>query len=95
MTGIIPEFLTGREHVMARAQEIVVTRDMPLQHDLVADLHARGLGCVIETGARFLLDPRAKHEPTLVTASPEGRARRVDFLFRARAFQFDKDMLGV
>ena len=28
VTGIIPEFLTGREHVMARAQEVVVTRDM-------------------------------------------------------------------
>jgi D-psicose/D-tagatose/L-ribulose 3-epimerase len=41
------------------------------------------LGCVVETGARFLLDPRAKHEPTLVTADPAGRARRVDFLFRA------------
>ena len=26
------------------------------------------LTCVIETGARFLLDPNAKHEPTLVTA---------------------------
>ncbi len=45
----------------------------------------RGLrfGCVIETGARFLLDPRAKHEPTLVTADPGGRARRVAFLHRA------------
>src|SRR6185312_4869471 len=41
------------------------------------------LGCVIETGARFLLDPRAKHEPTLVTADPAGRARRVEFLSRA------------
>ena len=39
--------------------------------------------CVIETGARFLLDPRQKHEPTLVTADPAGRARRVDFLCRA------------
>jgi uncharacterized protein (TIGR00730 family) len=28
VTGVIPEFLTGREHVMARAQEIIVTRDM-------------------------------------------------------------------
>ena len=28
VTGVIPEFLTDREHVMARAQEIVVTRDM-------------------------------------------------------------------
>ena len=34
-------------------------------------------------GARFLLDPRAKHEPTLVTASAEGRAFRVAFLKRA------------
>jgi D-psicose/D-tagatose/L-ribulose 3-epimerase len=40
-----------------------------------------GLGTVVETGARFLLDPRLKHEPTLV--SPAGRARRVDFLRRA------------
>ncbi len=34
-------------------------------------------------GARFLLDPRAKHEPTLVTADAAGRARRVGFLKRA------------
>ncbi len=42
-----------------------------------------GFGCVIETGARYLLDPRQKHEPTLVTATAEGRARRVAFLKRA------------
>ena len=47
---------------------------------LLADL---GLGSVIETGARYLLDPRRKHEPTLVTPDPAGRARRVDFLKRA------------
>jgi sugar phosphate isomerase/epimerase len=39
--------------------------------------------CVVETGARYLLDPRTKHEPTLVTADPDERARRVDFLCRA------------
>jgi len=50
---------------------------------LARDLHARGLGCVIETGARYLLDPRAKHEPTLLTPDPDGRARRVAFLHRA------------
>ncbi len=41
------------------------------------------LGAVVETGARFLLDPREKHEPTLLHPSPEGRARRVAFLERA------------
>jgi sugar phosphate isomerase/epimerase len=46
-------------------------------------LHQRGLRCVIETGARFLLDSRRKHQPTLVSAEPEGRERRLDFLFRS------------
>ena len=50
---------------------------------LAARLRQLGLGCVVETGARFLLDPRAKHEPTLLTADPAGRARRVEFLSRA------------
>ncbi len=50
---------------------------------LARDFAARRLGAVIETGARFLLDPRQKHEPTLLTGSPEGRARRVAFLQRA------------
>lgn len=46
-------------------------------------LRSLGLGSVIETGARYLLDPRDKHEPTLVTADPAGRERRVGFLARA------------
>ena len=46
-------------------------------------LDGHGLGSVIETGARFLLDPTDKHEPTLLTATAEGRARRVAFLVRA------------
>lgn len=49
-------------------------------------LDEQGLRCVIETGARFLLDPRMKHEPTLVTESPSGRARRIDFLRRCVDF---------
>lgn len=48
-----------------------------------ARLRALGLGCVVETGARYLLDPRQKHEPTLVSGDPDGRARRVEFLTRA------------
>lgn len=46
-------------------------------------LAAAGMGCVIETGARHLLDPTVKHEPTLVSADPAGRARRIDFSRRA------------
>jgi L-ribulose-5-phosphate 3-epimerase len=42
-----------------------------------------GLDVVIETGARYLLDPWHKHQPTLVSAEPEGRVLRVDLLKRA------------
>lgn len=48
-----------------------------------AALERHGMTCVIETGARHLLDPRLKHEPTLVSPSREARERRVDFTRRA------------
>jgi sugar phosphate isomerase/epimerase len=48
-----------------------------------AILRRRGLRSVVETGARFLLDPRRKHQPTLVSARAEERERRLDFLKRA------------
>jgi sugar phosphate isomerase/epimerase len=61
--------------------------DLPRQlGDVKKILHQRGLRCVIETGARFLLDPLRKHQPTLVSAAAEGRKRRLDFLRRAVDF---------
>lgn len=53
------------------------------QQRLKESLKRLGLRSVIETGARFLLDPRHKHEPTLVSASESDRGQRVDFLKRA------------
>lgn len=44
-----------------------------------------GLQPVMETGARFLLDPRTKHEPTLMTRDPAARQRRLDFYRRIAA----------
>ncbi len=42
-------------------------------------LRLNGMHSVIETGARFLLDPREKHEPTLVSADPGRRRQRIEF----------------
>jgi len=40
------------------------------------------MSCVIETGARFLLDPRRKHQPTLLSSLASERQIRLDFLKR-------------
>jgi L-ribulose-5-phosphate 3-epimerase len=46
-------------------------------------LDDRGLGRVVETGARYLLNPRLKHDPTLMDPDPARRMVRLDFLLRA------------
>jgi L-ribulose-5-phosphate 3-epimerase len=62
-------------------------RDLPAQVDRLAGLLDRlGLAVVIETGARYLLDPLRKHFPTLVS---DGAELRIDFLLRAVAVGAD------
>ena len=48
-----------------------------------AQLDRLGLDRVIETGARYLLNPRKKHDPNLMDPNPARRAVRVDFLTRS------------
>lgn len=55
------------------ADEVAAMRALLEQHDMIS---------VVETGARFLLNPRVKHEPTLMSATTDERRLRVDFLKR-------------
>ncbi len=75
-------------------QGVVVTLDVhhmnPMSDTYEADaealkksLAANDLAVSIDTGGRFLLDPRDRLEPSLLSASAEGRARRLELLKRA------------
>jgi sugar phosphate isomerase/epimerase len=56
------------------ARELAATRSL---------LDRRGLARVVETGARYLLNPRLKHDPTLMDPDPLRREVREDFLKRS------------
>lgn len=75
-------------------QAIAITLDHHALNPYSADLDGQleetrkllsrfGLAVTIETGARYLLDPRHKHQPTLVSATADLRERRLEFLCRA------------
>lgn len=51
--------------------------------DVRQRLADHGLRCVVETGARYLLNPHRKHDPTLLDPDPARRVLRIDFLRRA------------
>src|SRR4051794_41022564 len=52
-------------------------------------LRTLDLRCVVETGARFLLDPRRKHQPTLLSDGADERESRLDFLEQAVDIAFE------
>lgn len=55
--------------------------DLPYRIGIVAgELELHGLQCVIETGARFLLNSRVKHQPTLISPDADDRTFRLEFL---------------
>ncbi len=81
-------------HVIAELgyRAVALTPDanhLPPDHTSDAQLRATrallerlDLAVVVETGARYVLDPRRKQRPTLIEADAEGRARRLAFLER-------------
>ncbi len=54
-------------------ESVAAFREQLRKHDLT---------CVIETGARFLLDSRRKHQPTLISPTAEERDQRLTFLYK-------------
>ncbi|MGW6415916.1 sugar phosphate isomerase/epimerase family protein [Streptomyces sp. NPDC055055] len=74
----------------------------PLAPDLAARtarlahrLHALGMTATVETGARYVLDPRHKHGPSLLDPDPEARAARVRLLLTAVRTAADLDAHAV
>jgi L-ribulose-5-phosphate 3-epimerase len=68
-------------HLPPFPEDDIVDDDRPYRINVVSDdLDRLKLACVIETGARFLLDPLHKHQPTLISPDADGRYERLAFL---------------
>ena len=78
VTGIIPEFLTGREKKLARAQEVIVTRDMHERKRFMferADAFVAlpgGIGTLEETVEQMTWAQLGRHKKPIILANIEG-----------------------
>jgi uncharacterized protein (TIGR00730 family) len=78
VTGVIPAFLTGREQVMARAQEVVVTEDMHERKRIMferADAFVAlpgGIGTLEELVEQITWAQLGRHCKPIVIANVEG-----------------------
>lgn len=68
------------------------TSSAPEVSEVARLLQRHNLACVIETGARFLLDPRNKHRPTLLDDEPD---TRLHFMYRAAEIAGDLGALAL
>ena len=59
-----------------------------------ADIEHRHLRCVIETGARFILDPWRKHQPTLFSFREPGNGSQARMRFLMKAVRLASEMLA-
>jgi uncharacterized protein (TIGR00730 family) len=78
VTGIIPEFLVNKEHMLARAQEIVVARDM---HERKAEMFERadafvalpgGIGTLEELVEQLTWAQLGRHKKPILLANIAG-----------------------
>ncbi len=76
------------DHATLNPYGTVVSQQFDFVKKMLQDMNMRS---TIETNARFLLDPRVKHTPTLLSSTPNRRRARVEFLRHAIDVA---DMLG-
>ena len=78
VTGIIPEFLTDREHMLVRAQERIITRDMHERKQLMferADAFVAlpgGVGTLEELVEQLTWAQLGRHNKPILIANIEG-----------------------
>jgi hypothetical protein len=78
VTGVIPEFLTAREHTLKRAQEVIVTRDMHERKRIMferADAFVAlpgGIGTLEETIEQMTWAQLGRHKKPILLANIGG-----------------------